>query len=290
MGTTKISWATRTWNPWRGCTPVSTACRSCYAASLTEMQQKNPQLRFVFGKELAVDGRFTGVLAERWDRAWAELNPQQAPSWVFVNSMADTFDERVPWEWSARVFAKAMQCPQHQFLLLTKRPHRARQLLNARDWWREIERQCTTMAVDRDWAVRPLPNVWIGTTVEADHLTGRADVLRDTETAHRWLSLEPLVQDVPSLDLTGIELVVVGGESAQRGGQFPARRMDPGWARRIRDACFVASVPFHFKQTGTVLAKEWGIKASAGQDPEEWPDDLQIREMPDLEPLNEGVL
>ena len=153
----------------------------------------------------------------------------------------------------------------------------------------------------------PLPNVWCGVSLELDKYRFRADHLRATPAAVRWISAEPLMGDLPSLDLDSIDWVVVGGMSGHG-----AVRMNPEWARAIRDRCAAHTIPcpsdtdgdgncavctrpgpfapkrgrhsspvaFHFKQTGVVLAREWGMTDTNGSDPDEWPDEFKIREYP----------
>jgi protein gp37 len=124
------------------------------------------------------------------------------------------------------------QTPQHTYQVLTKRPQRMRELLS--------------LNVPDPW-----PNVWCGTSIENDRYAWRANHLRETPAAVRFLSLEPLLGPLPSLDLTGIDWVIVGGESGPG-----ARPMHPDWARDIRDRCVAAGVRFFFKQWG-----EWGPMA-----------------------------
>lgn len=164
------------------------------------------------------------------------------PRRIFVNSMSDLFHPDVPYRFIRDVF-DVMRCcdgsvdinghryPSHTFQVLTKRPQRMAEF--ARD---------RKLGYD---PARPPRNVWLGTSIESDRYTFRADHLRATPAAVRWLSLEPLLGPLPSLDLTGIDWVVVGGESGPG-----ARPMHPDWVRDIRDRCVAAGVPFLFKQWG----------------------------------------
>jgi protein gp37 len=156
------------------------------------------------------------------------------PRIVFVNSMSDLFHPRVPTQFIAQVFAVMGATPQHTYQVLTKRPKRARGVL----------RQIVPV---------PLPNVWIGVSVEDDERTDRIAVLRETPAAVRFLSCEPLLGPLSSLDLREIDWVIVGGESG-----IDARPMDKKWALDIRDRCLDAGVPFFFKQWGGRTPKSGG--------------------------------
>jgi len=170
--------------------------------------------------------------------------------------------------------------PQHTYQVLTKRPKRMRDLLTDRrvqgamqDALLDIQSHGPSLP---DWAIRllfarsaqcpwPLPNVWLGTSIEFDEYCWRADALRETPAAVRFLSLEPLLGPLPSLDLTGLDGVIVGGESGHR-----ARPMSPEWVRVIRDRCHDNGIAFHFKLLCTTdrhSATFWGcaMTESGGQ-------------------------
>jgi protein gp37 len=146
--------------------------------------------------------------------------------------MSDLFHPKVPADFVTQVFEVMTTTPQHIYQVLTKRPKRARQLLRG--------------------AIPP-PNVWLGVSVEDDSQVERADILREVPAAIRFLSCEPLLGPLPSLDLTGIDWVIVGGES---GPSF--RPMDPAWAIELRDRCLSADIPFFFKQWGGRTPKAGG--------------------------------
>jgi protein gp37 len=223
---TSIEWTDRTWNPTVGCTAVSPGCEGCYAAAtahrgLTEAHR---------GLTVHTEGRteWTGevrCLPERLDIPLRETKPAR---W-FVDSMSDLFHPVVSDEFISQVFDVMAQAHWHTFQLLTKRPQRMAQMLSRWD----------------DRGSGPLPNLWVGTSIESDRFMWRANHLRGTPAAVRFLSLEPLIGPVPSLDLTGIDWVIVGGESGRR-----ARPMHPDWVREIRDRCGDAGVAFFFKQWG----------------------------------------
>jgi protein gp37 len=154
----------------------------------------------------------------------------RAPRRVFVNSMSDLFHPAVPQEFISQVFDVMRRCPQHTFQVLTKRPQRMKEWAIAHSW-----HGCTEHG----------GNVWLGTSIESDRYSFRANHLRATPAAVRFLSLEPLLGPLPSLDLSAMDWVIVGGESGTG-----ARPMHPDWARDLRDRCQEAGVPFFFKQWG----------------------------------------
>lgn len=218
-----IEWTESTWNPVTGCTKVSPGCDNCYAETFAERWRGVPGHAYEQGFDLVLrPERLEHPL--KWRR----------PRMVFVNSMSDLFHERVPTTFVRRVFEVMAAAEQHTFQVLTKRPGRMASML------RQIQPS-------------PLPNVWLGTSIESDHFVWRADKLRQTPAAVRFLSLEPLLGPVPSLDLSALDWVIVGGESGPR-----HRPIDPAWVRQIRDRSIAAGVPFFFKQWGGHRAKAGG--------------------------------
>jgi len=220
-----IEWTDATWNPVTGCTKVSPGCKHCYAEVFAE--------------------RFRGVRGHPYEQGFdLKLWPERleaplrwkAPRMIFVNSMSDLFHERVPDEFIESVFETMVRARQHTFQVLTKRATRLAEWHSEHpDLWEA-------------------PNVWLGVSVE-DRRYGvpRIDLLRSVQAAVRFLSVEPLLEDVGTLDLAGIDWVIVGGESG-RG----ARPMRPEWARSVRDQCRAARVPFFFKQWGGIWKKRAG--------------------------------
>lgn len=218
-----IEWTEATWNPVTGCTKVSPGCDHCYAETFAE------RFRGVAGHpyEQGFDLRF-------WPERLDHPKRWQKPRVVFVNSMSDLFHQRVPVSYVDRVFETIRATPRHTYQLLTKRPGKM-------------------ASVVRRLQPDPLPNLWLGTSIENDDYVARADQVRATPAAVRFLSLEPLLGPVPSLDLDGIDWVIVGGESGHR-----ARPMEPGWVTAIRDACATTGVAFFFKQWGGRTPKAGG--------------------------------
>lgn len=245
---TAIEWTDATWNAQVGCSRVSRGCLHCYAETLAA-----GRLRHLDDyAPTTTRGRFNGTVTLRPDRLDQPLRWTR-PRRIFVNSMSDQFHDNVPAEWIARVFAVMALAQWHTFQVLTKRPLRMAELL-ADPAFRVMvddERQRWTLPMAARqrmlWDVDawPLPNVWLGVSIESDQWVGRADVLRATPAAVRWISAEPLVGPLPSLSLKGIDWVVVGGESGS--GAAP---MHPEWARDLRRRCLVHRIPFLFKQWG----------------------------------------
>ncbi|MDO9016624.1 MAG: phage Gp37/Gp68 family protein [Deltaproteobacteria bacterium] len=251
MSTSEIEWTDKTWNPVRGCVKVSPGCKHCYAEAFAE--------------------RFRGVAGHPYEQGFdPRLVPDKldAPlSWrkpckVFVNSMSDLFMVDVPDDYIAAVFGVMSAVPRHTFQVLTKRAERLPR------WFEWVATRphespfsaCVSAAMDTiepdpprrfdnewwgnldgDW---PLPNVQFGVSVE-DRKYGfpRIDHLRKVPAAVRFLSIEPLLEDLGAIDLAGIHWVIAGGESGRR-----ARPMEEDWVRSVRDQCAAAGVPFFYKQ------------------------------------------
>ncbi len=154
------------------------------------------------------------------------------PRMVFVNSMGDLFHEHVPADFVQRVFEAMEHTPRHTYQLLTKRAERLAEIAPTPPW---------------------PENVWMGVTVEDNDRLGRVRLLRKVPSAVRFVSVEPLLGPLPDLDLSGIDWVIVGGESGPR-----ARPMQLEWVLEIRDACLGAGVPFFFKQWGGARKKASG--------------------------------
>lgn len=213
-----------TWNPTTGCDKVSPGCDHCYAMSFAARLKAMGNDRY----QRDGDARTSGPgfrLTLHHDKLEAPLRWRR-PRLVFVDSMSDLFHPDVPDTFVRSTVDVMARADHHVFFVLTKRPGRMGSLLSR---------------------IRPEPlgNVWWGTTVESDDYVWRADKLRATPAAVRFLSLQPLLGPVPDLDLTGIGWVYVGGESGPR-----HRPLDPMWVRDVRDRCHDANVPFLFKQWG----------------------------------------
>lgn len=224
---TKIEWCHHTFNPWRGCTKVSEGCAHCYAEALSH---RNPSVLGLWGdagtRVVASESAWGEPL--KWDRKAREAGERHR---VFCASLADVFEVRDELVAPRRRLARLIwETPDLDWLLLTKRPKTAERLIY--EMWFS----------DAEWP----RNYWIGTSVENQkHGLPRIDHLRKIPAAIRFLSVEPLLEDLGRIDLTGIDWVIVGGESGPH-----ARPMHPAWVRSIRDQCIAAGVAFFFKQWG----------------------------------------
>jgi protein gp37 len=230
---TIIAWTDRTWNPWRGCAKVSPGCAHCYMFTAQER----------YGRDPTVVVRSTSTWKDplKWEQAAAKAGHLER---VFTCSWSDWFIvEADPWRDEA--WALIRQCPHLQFQILTKREDRIRDHLPA------------------DWG-DGYPNVWLGVSIENDKFTARADTLRDIPAAVRFISAEPVLGPMPSLDLRGIDWLIVGGES---GPNF--RPMDHAWVRDLRRLAKQAHTAFFFKQSAA-FRTEMGITLD-GQVVREYP-------------------
>jgi protein gp37 len=208
------------------------------------------------------------------------------PRVVFVCNTSDLFHPDVPFEFIAAVFGVMAACPQHTFLVLTKRPERMREFFF---WWAGIGARMVltgeTGALVLDHQL-PRNNVWLGVTVEnVREADRRLSPLRLSPAAHHWVSFEPLLELIDSVNLDGIDQVIIGGESGPR-------PCNVEWIRSLRDQCRDAGVPCFVKQLGSnaydravfvddVFAGgvRRTVKDRAGADPSEWPEDLRVREL-----------
>jgi protein gp37 len=227
---TKIEWAEETWNPTVGCSKVSPGCDGCYAIGVAHraMQPAHEGLTI---KRAGERTDWTGEVRCLPERLEVPLR-RRRPTTFFVDSMSDLFHPAVPLPFLNQVVVTMANAPQHTFQVLTKRPQR-------------MEKYFRALHVASPAWLRAMPNVWLGTSIESDRYAFRADHLRATPAAVRFLSLEPLLGPLPSLDLAGIDWVITGGESGPG-----ARPMHPDWVRDVRDRCAAAGVAFFFKQWG----------------------------------------
>jgi protein gp37 len=253
-----IEWTDSTWNPVTGCSKVSEGCRNCYAEALSLRfgRSKKPwAAQFAAENVVLHDDRLD------YPRKWRD------PRRIFVNSMSDLFHENVPDAFVTKVFRVMKEASHHTYQVLTKRPERMQLLLN-----RWTDRFALRMVEEGDVAGQwPLPNVWIGTSVEDQKSANeRIPKVVATPAVVHFLSCEPLLAPVnlclalgaPAGHqhgltcrewLAGLQWVIVGGESGPR-----HRHMDLNWARDIRDQCQMAGVPFFFKQVGGRTPKAGG--------------------------------
>ena len=262
---TSIEWTETTWNPTTGCDRISPGCDHCYALTLAKRLKAMGQAKYQTDGDPRTSGPGFGVAMH--EDVLLEPLRWRKPRVVFVDSMADLLHAKVPVDFLAQVWAVMALTPQHTYQVLTKRPERYRHVLDGPcrcggghrtgvDFRRLVADHARRLARGRevdlvaDW---PLGNVWLGTYIENDDYVGRADALRAAPAAVRFLSLEPLLGPLPSLDLAGIDWVIVGGES---GPGF--RPLDLEWVREIRDRCVERNVALFLKQIGGRTPKAGG--------------------------------
>jgi protein gp37 len=270
-----IEWTDTTWNPLRGCRRVSPGCEHCYA----ERQAARPILS---GPGKPYDGLVTlGRQGPRWtgDTAGPDHLDEplhwRAPRRVFVCSMSDLFYGAHTNEAIAQVFSVMARASRHTFQVLTKRPERARILLSSTQFQRWVAAP-----------VWPLPNVWVGTSIEQQrYVKSRTLDLLGTPAAVRFLSVEPLLERV-RLGLLGtvpVDWVIVGGESGPG-----ARPCSQDWIRDVVQQCAAAQVPVFVKQLGSHSTPPCGgrvrLNDRKGGDPSEWPEGLRVRQFPEEVP------
>ncbi len=241
-----IEWTDATWNPVRGCTKISPGCKHCYAETFAE--------------------RFRGVKGHPYEQGFdLRLVPEKlseplrwrAPRRIFVNSMSDLFHEEVPENYIAAVADVMVQADWHTYQVLTKRSDRMRDLLR-----------------DRLRCAAARRHIWWGVSVENKrHGLPRVEHLRSAPARIRFLSVEPLLEDLGALDLSGFHWVIVGGESG-----FGARAMKREWVISVRRQCRKQSVPFFFKQWGGVRKAKNG-RTLDGRTYDEMPTDEFISQL-----------
>lgn len=286
---THIEWTDATWNIVTGCSLVSPGCTNCYAMKLAGTRLRDHWSR----ADLTIDSKAGPVWngQVRFNAQWLDQPLRWAkPRKIFVAAHGDLFHDGVAMHWLDQIFAVMALCPQHVFQVLTKRPEWMQQYVSGfgdaehGPAWRTRGRvQQAMRQIDPDTSLYqwPLPNVWLGVSVEDQvRADERIPVLLDTPAAVRWISAEPLLGPVdlttiqvhggdceiyplkgttdcinaegePHPDVPALDWVVAGGESGPG-----ARPMHPGWARALRDQCAAAGTPFLFKQWGDYLPQD----------------------------------
>lgn len=216
MKKSKIEWTEQTWNPSVGCNKVSEGCKNCYAETMARRLK-------AMGTKGYENGFKFSIIPERLKQPLIIKKPTK----FFVNSMSDLFHEEMPFEYLDAIFDVIKKTPWHTYQILTKREKIMAEYFNK----------------------KVLPkNVWLGVTVESSDTKQRIDYLRNINATIRFISMEPLLDDVRNLDLENIHWVIVGGESG-----IKARPMLSNWVVNIKDQCKQQEVAFFFKQWGT-----WG--------------------------------
>jgi protein gp37 len=284
MSDTKIEWAEKTWNPITGCTKISEGCKNCYA----ERMSKRLAGRYGYPK----DKPFAVTFHE--DRLQEPLKWRN-PSMIFVCSMGDLFHDDVETKWLDKVFAVMALCPQHTFLLLTKRPENMQKYITSKNKFGDSSICKAINDIPASLGNRvgcleiPFSNVWLGVTAENQReANNRIPILLETPTIKRFVSIEPMLEFISldeldvyrsitqkidslsgyhfypekraTININKLDWIICGGETGQK-----ARQMQVEWARNLRDQCKYAGVPFFFKKLGQG---------------KETPQDLMIREYP----------
>jgi len=235
MTKTAIEWTDMTWNPVTGCTKISRGCDNCYAERFSERFRGVPDHPFENGFDLTLRHRRVET-----PLGWKKTRM------IFVNSMSDLFHKEVPREFIDKVFDTMEQANWHIFQVLTKRSTLMRNYLNKR------------------YGDKKGPDhIWCGTSVEDRQARSRIEHIRQSQAGIKFLSIEPLIGPVGEVDLSGIDWVIVGGESGPR-----SREMKAEWVRHLRDQCEEQGVAFFFKQWGGYRPKSGGREL----DGREWND------------------
>ncbi len=297
-----IECVTATWNPLTGCTKISPGCKNCYSAKM----QTGPYLS---GLDFIVENKPKGEFFLD-EGALHQVLRRRKPARIFWEDMSDMFLEDYPDEWIDRCFAVMALTPHLTHQVLTKRADRMREyftkeiplsdrdelvaaqaahtgrvIWDARGSDRHNYFGCEQIDVSnrKPWPGWPLPNVWLGVSVEDQQRKSRLDDLRDTPAAVRFVSFEPLLEDLGEIDLRGIDLAIWGGESGTGARACDTAWIRNGMAQARRDGCrnFVKQLGAHVIQGGERRIK----KDRKGGDMDEWEHDLRVREMP---PRNQG--
>ena len=246
-----IEWTEATWNPTTGCDRISPGCDNCYALTLAKRLKAMGQPKYQHDGDSRTSG--PGFRLTLHQNAVGIPLAWRDPRVIFVNSMSDLFHPDVPLEFIRRVFDVMALTPHHTYQVLTKRSKRLARLAETLEW---------------------PANVWMGVSVEADNYAFRADHLRAVPAAVRFLSVEPLIAAVPSLDFAGIDWGIVGGESGHG-----ARRLEMDWVLDVHRRSTRAGAAFFLKQLGSVWARENGYRGKAHH-MDQWPEVLRVRSMP----------
>lgn len=212
-----------TWNPTTGCDKISDGCKFCYAEIMAKRLKS-------IGVEKYANGFNLTIHADELQKPYLWKTPKK----IFVNSMSDLFHKDVPVDFIQKVFLVIKENPRHIFQILTKRAD-------------------VLLDYDKKKLLEWTHNLWMGVTVENEKVTERINLLRQTDVQTKFLSCEPLLSPLPNLNLEGIDLVIVGGES----GKTP-RPMKKEWVMEIKEQCEKNKVAFFFKQWGGTDKKKTG--------------------------------
>lgn len=237
--TSGIEWTDASWNPVTGCTKVSAGCLNCYAEELSlRLQKMHPGKKYRNGFKVTLHENDISLPLK-----WKE------PKKIFVNSMSDLFHKDVPFDFIDKIWGTMLEARHHTYQILTKRPERMKEYIAENAYKRDITPR----------------HIWLGTSVEDAKVIHRIDTLRKVSAHMRFISMEPLIGDVGDLNLSGIQWVIVGGESGPK-----YRPMKEQWAVNIRDQCKEHGVAFFFKQWGGLRPKSGGCLLQ-GKEYKEYP-------------------
>jgi len=228
--TTGIEWTNSTWNPMVGCSIHTAGCTNCYAmkqAGIISAAHYDGVVKWV-GKANTRESVWTGKINQSPMHIVNKPRNIKAPSMIFVNSMSDFFHADMQYKWQLDAMKVMDETPRHVYQILTKRPENIQKFLD--QYGKEFPR-----------------NVWVGATMERHDYTHRIDQIRNLPAHVKFLSIEPLIGDPGTLDLTGINWVIIGGESGP-----DSRPMKYEWVKKAVDQCVAQGVP--------VFMKQWGIK------------------------------
>jgi len=288
-----IEWTEQTWNPTTGCDRISPGCDNCYALTMAKRLKGMGSAKYQTDGDPRTSGPGFGITTHA-DTLTEPLRWKK-PRKVFVNSMSDLFHARVPRDFLAQVFAVMAATPQHTYQILTKRPERAARILTDLCTCGTGHPPGEHFRSSMEWAatshsptyvpglqhgiyhrtVWPLPNVWIGTSIENADYNRRADALRKTPAAVRFISAEPLLGPLNGINLTGIDWLILGGESGAG-----ARPLEPQWIADLLAAARCSGTAPFVKQLGSVWARDNNASDSKGGKPDDWPTDLRVRKYP----------
>ncbi len=262
MGTnTTIEWTDHTFNILIGCTKVSDGCKNCYAA--TRSHRLKDAVWGEKGTRKTLGAKYWAQ-PFKWNR---DAEREGRRHRVFCSSLADVFEDHpVVTTEREKLWPMVRLTPHLEWQLLTKRPERI------------------VRCLPNDWGVS-YANVWLGTTIENNDYVDRADWLRAIPACIRFISYEPALGPLTDLDLTGIDWVIIGGESGHG-----ARSMKPEWVLPFIAECSRAGAKVFFKQLGSVLRKQLGLKDAKGGDHDEFPPEFRIREFPEPKLCNTQTL
>lgn len=244
----KIQWTDGTWNPWHGCKKVSPGCKYCYMYRDKDRYGQDPT------KVLRSKAKFNEPL--KWDE----------PRLVFTCSWSDWFIEEAD-EWRDEAWKIIRDTPQHTYQILTKRPKRIKDNL-PEDWGDGYD------------------NVWLGVSIENNNALNRLRYFHNIPAKVRFASIEPLIESIDEIELyvvqRFIDWAIIGGESGNDTGKYRYRPCELHWIENIIETLKMDNIPVFVKQLGTHLAKELNLNDRHGGDISEWPEHIQIREMPEV--------